>query len=64
MRFTLEIDCNNAAFGDGADEVLDEVKRILLGAAYNCDLLNEGETLNLFDSNGNKVGKMIIVNEA
>lgn len=53
MKFTLTIDCDNAAFDDDAQY---EIERILRVVANNLSK-EHGLTQTLFDINGNKVGK-------
>lgn len=56
MRFALHIDCNNAAFeGDPSPEVA----RILSLATKSIEagyFIRNGDTLVIYDCNGNKVG--------
>lgn len=55
MKFKLEIDTGNAAFGATIDERLSEVVRILREAA---DKLDDGyNAAPLRDANGNTVGE-------
>ena len=54
MKFTLEISCDNAAFGETPDEITEEVRRILEWTAPR--LYRAQGSLELRDSNGNKVG--------
>ena len=53
MKFKLEIDCDNAAFEDDA---AGEVMRILNDLAERIPIVI-GRTLNLYDVNGNSVGR-------
>lgn len=54
MKFNLEIQCDNASFGEDAEERGIEVASILRDAA---DHLEGGaQELPLFDINGNRVG--------
>lgn len=60
MKFTLEIDCDNAAFGEGDGiQRIDEIEKILRrlgGHLYrNADVLGDLDSP-LYDSNGNRVG--------
>lgn len=52
MKFTLEINCNNAAFEDGATF---EIARILRELADDLDAGHS--TTVLRDANGNRVGQ-------
>ena len=60
MKFTLEISCDNAAFGDDGDDNLQEPNRILLRLKNKLQSLDSidlcGMEFPLHDSNGNKVG--------
>lgn len=61
MKFTLEIDCDNAAFGDSEDERHTEVARILTGLA---DQIEHGYIkAQLYDANGNAVGVASFVDD-
>lgn len=54
MKFTLEIDCDNAAFGDTDSERGDEVARVLRDLARR---VADGYLMvYLRDANGNTVG--------
>lgn len=55
-KFTLTIECDNAAFEDAAGA---EVARILRDAADDLDshMMQEASHANLYDINGNTVGK-------
>jgi len=58
MKFKIEIDCGNAAFGDdenGADAG-PEVARILAGLAHVIQTRGYLQDILLRDINGNKVG--------
>jgi hypothetical protein len=55
-KFTIEIDCGNAAFGDDDAEVNDEVARILRRAAELLQDSGTQESIVLRDINGNRVG--------
>ena len=58
MKFTLEINCDNAAFCDGLLGL--ELSRILGNAARMVEDLNEhhvGDEWGLRDTNGNTVGR-------
>lgn len=55
MRFTLTIDCDNAAFGETHGERCDQIARILHDAADGLDG-NPSDNATLRDSNGNTVG--------
>lgn len=61
MKFTLEIDCDNAAFtGEDGDADM-EVAMILRNAAERVEAgRNSGK---LLDSNGNSVGKFLFTEE-
>lgn len=58
MKFKIEIDCDNAAFGTSLDDRNLQVAEILRGVRNA--LRNEGgftmRVFPLFDSNGNRVG--------
>lgn len=58
MRFTLTIDCGNAAFGDDPQA---EIGIILEWAALRIHNMSLGESVPLRDTNGNRVGKMELV---
>ncbi len=63
MKFILEINCDNAAFGDheaNTTECADEVARIL---RYAAGVLTRGSQV-LRDINGNKVGGFEFSNDA
>lgn len=62
MKFTLEIDCGNAAF-DGELERDTEVARILRLAAERIEA-GAGDKGRLLDINGNIVGKWEFFNES
>lgn len=56
MKFKLEIDCDNDAFGDGMAATFNELSRIL--GELRGRLVGEGyATGGLLDHNGNLVGK-------
>jgi hypothetical protein len=54
----LEIECDNAAFGDNYAELCFEAARILREAAKTVadDVIEPGGRRKLFDVNGNSVG--------
>lgn len=54
MKFKLEINCDNAAFGDDATERYSEIARILKVVAQ--DMEDGHSAVVLRDINGNKVG--------
>ncbi len=61
MKFTIEIDCENAAFGNTPIDIRDEVARILTFASARLKIHENpiavaGEAYPLRDSNGNRVG--------
>jgi hypothetical protein len=56
MKFTLEIDCDNAAFGETPDEVTAEIIRIITPKICELACGTADCTLPLRDSNGNRVG--------
>jgi hypothetical protein len=60
MKFKLEIECGNAAFGEYWEDTAAEIARILIDAATEIDAKLEGEPHGykqpLRDANGNKVG--------
>ncbi len=65
MKFKLEIDCDNAAFGDGAQEVGAEIARIL-GEVRDriCHSeLDANELFSIRDANGNTCGGFVLVTE-
>lgn len=54
MKFTIEIDCSNAAFGEDSDQRGEEVARILRALASQ---VADGYLMvYLRDANGNTVG--------
>lgn len=56
-RFTLTIDCDNAAFGDTPQERLAEVARIVIRCGERLETMTEGYPFGtLCDANGNRVG--------
>lgn len=70
MKFVLEINCDNAAFGETVVEAENEVGRMLMQIA---EKVRNGEMTNnigrtqyrtLFDCNGNNVGAASFVYEA
>jgi len=64
MKFTLHMDCDNDAFGDGAEEVGAEIARILRKAADTCaSSIDANQSFNLFDANGNVVGYFTLCTE-
>lgn len=67
MRLTLTIDLDNTAFDDGMDTATptregDEIARILRNAAADIagTSVQAGDSDNLRDHNGNKVGKWTV----
>lgn len=58
MKFRLEIDMDNAAFGDDRSERAAEVARILaeLATVMDANGLQRGDTGAVHDYNGNRVG--------
>lgn len=54
MRFTLTIDCDNAAFEDNPREL----SRIIDFAAQRSEEMQPGDIVPLRDYNGNNVGSM------
>lgn len=54
MKFTLEIDCDNAAFQENDGDQYVEVARILREAADRIE--NGRDSIALIDLNGNRVG--------
>lgn len=55
MKFTLEIDCDNAAFEESPNAQLAYIFKIMHGAfKHMADGVDYGP---VFDANGNKVGK-------
>ena len=57
-RFTLEIDCDNDAFGTSGYSISQEVARVLQCAARRIANQSVATDRNkLFDGNGNTVGK-------
>ncbi len=60
MKLTLEIEMDNAAFDQYAG---DELSRIFQKIADKCEMLPgranlSGESMEIRDSNGNKIGKL------
>lgn len=53
MKFTVEIDCSNAAFGEDEFDRNFEVAHLLRNLAIKVEDLMD---LTIHDSNGNKVG--------
>lgn len=62
MKFTLEVDCDNAAFDDGNHGA--EVARILRQVAEHVEHTASGVRFDvpLFDINGNQVGSAALTN--
>lgn len=61
MKYTLEIDCGNAAFGDDLGVAGSEAARILRNLADDLDRAGIGETTRQpYDINGNRVGKATV----
>lgn len=60
MRFTLEIDCDNAAFGETDDERMPEIDRILgeVRERLNVYGLEQHTHFWVRDVNGNPVAKV------
>lgn len=58
MNFRLEIDCNNAAFGDSNEEVLIAVGHILRALSDTLD--NSEREGHLWDTNGNIIGGYLL----
>lgn len=58
MKFTLEIDCNNAAFADHPHGPAGEIARLLKVAAMAVERGTRGAPL--YDDNGNKCGRFDI----
>ncbi len=63
MKFTLTIDCSNAAFGETQEELANELHRVISAVlvghvAYYGKGLDQlpGTSYPLRDSNGNRVG--------
>ncbi len=59
MTFTLEINCDNAAFGDNKYDAGLEVARILKQVADKLEGGHKGDTVR--DINGNLVGSFILL---
>ena len=55
MKFIIEINCENAAFGENDEDRAEEIRRILR-AELNDEDWATGETIRLRDWNGNTVG--------
>jgi len=55
MRYTLTIDCDNAAFDDGPNSAIAEILRT---QAHRLDVMAEifDEDVPVMDANGNRVG--------
>lgn len=54
MKFKIEFDCDNAAFGEYA---VDEISRILAMVKYRIETKNNiVDEFPIYDINGNKVG--------
>lgn len=60
MKFRIEIDCSNAAFGDGQQDWAQETSKILAQAMLLLDAMDDNAPFYLSDSNGNCVGDMIL----
>ena len=61
MRFMLNMSCDNAAFGEDAGDLAEEVSRILFIAARRVqDRQTEGT---LRDANGNTVGRWQFIDD-
>lgn len=61
MKFKIEIECENDAFGEFYESRANEVYRILDSLAVNLKarplmLVDIGDNKSLYDFNGNKVG--------
>jgi hypothetical protein len=60
VKLAVTIDRGNAAFEDDPDE---ETERIIDGLAYRLDKMDgvsKGDSIPLFDINGNKVGSAVV----
>jgi hypothetical protein len=58
MKFKLEIDCSNAAFGDDHAALCDELQQIISRLQPIADnVFLDGSKTTLRDSNGNRVGE-------
>lgn len=57
MKYRIEINCDNEAFGTTHAETVVEVARILSSLARK--LPEPYEPINLYDINGNKVGRAL-----
>ncbi len=57
MKFTLEIDCSNAAFTDDGESCEHEVARILDDLSHRIYRGERFDCVVLRDINGNKVGE-------
>lgn len=64
MNLNITINLDNAAFQDGyeAARILRDVA-IVIERRGKCENINHDDMLLLWDANGNKVGKAIIVTE-
>ncbi len=61
LKFTLEIDCGNAAFNDGPNSLQQELWDILYDAANR---VSDGQTAGVLkDINGNPVGSFKLAEE-
>lgn len=59
MKVTITIDCDNAAFEDGAGrEVVRILKRLIKRIEEDGSAVDDWFGVALMDVNGNKVGKM------
>jgi len=57
MKFSLEINCGNAAFDEGNGDQISSILRKLIRDDLEHGELTEGEGGPLLDDNGNRVGK-------
>jgi hypothetical protein len=64
MRCVVDIDCDNAAFGDTFEERAREIAYILDDCREIVERLHYTGPVMLFDSNGNSVGSISYVQTA
>ena len=65
MQASIEINMDNAAFGEDGIEKANELRRILIKLADKLDVIDteDGEDLPIKDVNGNTVGRLCITGD-